>query len=227
MGRARRLRRPLPAAACLTAALATVAVPSSPAIAGPCAADARPRLAWIDARLDRTAHHARLWQWGWGLGIGASGVASLAAAPFVAPSDRVDWYTGAATAAIGVVPFILSPLSVTVDAPRLRAAVAALPPPPAPGDAGDDAAGCALLDQAERLLIANARNQRDQQRWFIHAGNIVFNTGVMLFLGLGYHHWTSGIINGAAGAAVGEAIIFTQPTATIDDLAAYQRGQVD
>ena len=45
----------------------------------------------------------------------------------------------------------------------------------------------------------------------------------MLFLGLGFHHWTSGIINGAAGAVVGEAIIFTQPTATIDDLAEYPR----
>ena len=60
----------------------------------------------------------------------------------------------------------------------------------------------------------------------MHAGNLLFNTGVLLFLGLGYHHWTPGIINGVAGAAVGEAIILSQPAETIDDLAAYRAGRI-
>lgn len=185
-----------------------------------CAADARERLAWIDQRLERTASHARIWAWSWGLGIGASGVASLAAVPFVAPSDRVDWYTSAATAAIGVMPFLFSPLRAPADAPRLHAALAALSP-------SDRDATCALLARAESTLVENARNQRDQQRWWFHAGNLAFNSGVLLFLGLGFHHWTSGIINGAAGAAVGEAIIFTQPTASIQDEAAYSATTAD
>ena len=49
---------------------------------------------------------------------------------------------------------------------------------------------------------------------------------MLLFLGLGYHHWVSGIINGASGAAVGEAIILTQPTGSISDLRAYERGDL-
>ncbi|MEA2698957.1 MAG: hypothetical protein QOI66_3228 [Myxococcales bacterium] len=183
------------------------------------AVDGRARLEWIDQRLSRVAGQGRVWTWGWGLGIGAAGVGSLAAVPFVSPGDRIDWYAGAVSAAIGVVPFLLSPLSVVHDGPRLHAALAA-------GPLDDDARVCALLADAERTLAADAANQRWQQGWWIHAGNIAFNTGVMLFLGLGYHHWTSGIINGAAGAAVGEAIIFTQPTGTIDDLAAYQRANL-
>ncbi len=137
----------------------------------------------------------------------------------MSPSDGVDWYTGAVSAAIGVVPFLVSPLSVTRDAPKLSAAVAATP--------DDDAARvCATLVDAERQLGAAADSERWQRGWWTHAGNIAFNTGVMLFLGLGYHHWVSGILNGAAGAAVGEAIILTQPTGSISDLRAYQRGDL-
>jgi hypothetical protein len=179
--------------------------------------DGRYRLQWIDRRLDAEASKARFWARAWAIGIGAGGVGSLAAVPFVAPSDRVDWYTGAVTAAIGVVPFLVSPLSVTRDAPKLHAALATLV-------WDDDARVCASLVDAERWLAAAAADERWQRGWWTHAGNIAFNTGVLLFLGFGYHHWTSGIINGAAGAAVGEAIILTQPTGSIEDLRTYARG---
>ncbi len=181
--------------------------------------DGRVRLLWIDRRMDQEAAKARFWARSWGIGIGAAGLASLAAVPFVAPENRVDWYASAVTAAVGVVPFLLSPLSVTRDAPKLTATVANTP-------MDDDARVCAALLDAERWLADSAANQRWQQGWWIHAGNIAFNTGVLLFLGLGYHHWTSGIINGAAGAAVGEAIILTQPTGSIEDLRAYDRGDI-
>ena len=140
--------------------------------------------------------------------------------PFVAAGDRIDWYTGAASAAIGVVPFLVSPLKVTRDAPALRAAIAAWPAPV------DDARVCALLADAERKLIADAADERWQQGWWIHAGNVAFNTGVLLFLGLGYHHWTSGLINGISGVAVGEAIILTQPTGASDDARTYLRSDL-
>jgi hypothetical protein len=182
--------------------------------------DGNQRLRWIDHRLGHEASKGRFWADAWVLGIGAAGVGSLAAVPFVAPEDRIDWYTSAATAAIGVVPFLLSPLAVTRDAPKLRAAVAALPP-------DDEARVCALLVDAEGKLAAAAADEHWQQGWWIHAGNIAFNTGVLLFLGLGYHHWTSGIINGVSGAAVGEAIILTQPTGAIDYLGSYNRGELE
>jgi hypothetical protein len=181
--------------------------------------DGRERLRWIDEGLERDAAKGRLWAYAWGIGIGAAGLGSLAPVPFVRASDRVDWYTSAATAAFGVIPFVVSPLKVTRDAPKLHAAIAALPP-------DDDARVCAALVDAEHALAADAADEKWQRGWWIHAGNVAFNTGVLLFLGLGYHHWSSGIINGASGAVVGEAIIFTQPTSTIDDAARYERGDL-
>jgi hypothetical protein len=178
---------------------------------------ARARLDFIDRSLTRTGRHARLWAWGWGVGIGVSGVASLAVVPFVSRADRVDWYTSAGSAAIGVFPFLFSPLAVAHDGPTLHAKLSA---------DTSDADVCPLLAEAEALLIRDAENERQQQAWYLHAGNLAFNTGVLLFLGLGFHHWASGIINGAAGAAVGEAIIFTQPTQTIDALTAYRAGDL-
>ena len=183
------------------------------------ALDGRERLRWIDARLNEEAAKGRLWAGAWAIGIGAGGLGSLAPVPFVAAGDRIDWYTGAVSAAIGVIPFVVSPLAVTRDAPKLRAAITTVP-------WDDDVRVCALLADAERKLAADATDEHWQQGWWMHAGNVAFNTGVMLFLGLGYHHWTSGIINGAAGAVVGETIILTQPTRAIRDLGAYNRGDL-
>jgi hypothetical protein len=179
----------------------------------------RERLLWISARLDADAAKAHRWARWWGWGIAAGGVASLAAVPFVSSEERVDWYVGAATAAVGIIPFVVSPLDVTSDAPELRDAIAAVP-------SDDDPRFCALLSDAERRLRESAANERWNRGWWLHAGNIAFNTGVLLFLGLGYGHWTSGVINGVAGAAVGEGIIFTQPTGAIDAAAAYERGEL-
>jgi hypothetical protein len=200
-------------------ARATTCAPSPNADARVALIDGRERLHWIDQRMNHEASRARLWSRSWGIGIGASGLASLAAVPFVAPSNRIDWYTSAVSAAVGVIPFMVSPLTVTRDAPRISAAVAATPP-------NDDARVCATLVDAEGKLAAAADNQLRQRGWWVHAGNIAFNTGVLLFLGLGYHHWVSGIINGASGVVVGEAIILTQPTGSISDLRDYERGDL-
>jgi hypothetical protein len=175
------------------------------------------RLEWIDAHLAQARHSALIWSWAWGVGIGASGVASLGVVPFVDHRDRVDWYTSAASAAVGVIPLAVAPLAVIRDARELHARRMA---GPAAGDV------CALLADAEERLVRDADDQRHQQAWWFHAGNVAFNTGVTLFLGLGFHHWTSGLINGAAGVVVGEALILTQPTRTIEDLRAYRAGDL-
>lgn len=180
------------------------------------------RLDWIDARLGEARRSALVWSWAWGLGIGASGVGSLAVVPFVDREERVDWYTSAVSAAFGVIPLAVTPPAVLRDARELherRHLTESRPLPPGEG--------CALLADAETRLVRDAEDQRRQQGWWMHAGNVAFNTGVLLFLGLGYHHWSSALINGIAGLAVGEALIFTQPTRTIDDLRAYRAGELD
>ena len=173
------------------------------------------RLRFIDERLGRTAHRAQVWTWGWGIGIGVATVGNLVPLAFVQPEDRIDWYVGAATTVIGVVPLLIAPLDVVEDSRALRARLAARSP-------SDDV--CVLLADAEARLVRDAKNQADGQRWWLHVGNVVLNTGVGLFLALGYHHWAAGVFNAVFGSAIGEAIILTQPTSTIDDLRAYRAG---
>lgn len=175
------------------------------------------RLHWIDDHLGRTAHRARVWTWGWGTGIVVATVANLVPLAFVAPDQRIDWYTGAATTIVGIVPLVIAPLDVVDDSRALRARLAARAP-------ADDV--CLLLADAELELARDAKNQADGKRWWLHVGNAVLNTGVGLFLALGYHHWTAGAFNAVVGTAIGEAIILTQPTSSIDDLRAYRSGSL-
>jgi hypothetical protein len=184
------------------------------------------RLAWIAAHLSRSEENARLWTFGWGGGIAAAGVGSLAAVPFVASESRVDWYTGAVSAGVGVAAFVIAPPAVLHDAPALREEIARFQSAAAAATnaAAADADVCPLLASAEARLARDARDEQRQGRWYVHLGNLLFNAGLGLFLGLGYHHLGAGVVNAVAGAAVGEAIIFTRSTAAIDDLGAYLGG---
>ncbi len=179
------------------------------------AVDAELRLRWIDERLARTAHRAQLWTWGWGAGLGVATVGNLVPLAFVPPNDRIDWYAGAATTIVGIVPLLIAPLDVVGDSRALRTEMAAW-------RRGADL--CPLLASAEAKLVRDAKNQADGRRWWYHLVNVALNAGVGLFLGLGYDHWLAGGFNAVSGAAIGEAIIFTQPTSSIDDLATYRAG---
>jgi hypothetical protein len=179
--------------------------------------DGRVRLHWIDARLMRQRERALIWSWTWGSTFAAAGVASLIALPLDSKDARVDWYVSAFSAAVGVIPFVAAPLAVMKDAKDLHARLAT--------DVRDDQV-CALLADAETRLVRDARDEAFGQGWWIHAGNVAFNTGVFLFLGVGFHRWESAIINGAAGLVVGEAMILTQPTGSIDDLGNYRAGKL-
>jgi hypothetical protein len=89
--------------------------------------------------------------------------------------------------------------------------------------AGQNLDRCALLADAERRLVAAAAAQSTQRAWYMHGGNVVLNLGVTLLFGA-FHHWTTGILSGAGGAVIGEAIIFTEPVDQIDALASYRHG---
>ncbi|HEX3694841.1 MAG TPA: hypothetical protein VH374_05565 [Polyangia bacterium] len=179
--------------------------------------DAQQRLAWIDAHLVTTAHRARLWTWGWSAGLGLATAANLAPLAFVSADQRIDWYVGAGTTVIGIVPLLIAPLDVVADATQLRRAIAQRLP---------QDGTCALLADAEGRLARDAGNQIDGRRWWLHVGNVLLNSGVGLFLGLGFHHWGAGALNAVSGSLIGEAIILTQPTTSIADFAAYRAGKV-
>jgi hypothetical protein len=182
------------------------------------AVDGESRLHWIDAHLSVTAHRAQVWTWGWGIGISVATLGNLAPLPFVAKEDRIDWYVGAGTTIVGIIPLLIAPLEVVDDARRLHAQVIA-------DTSGDNI--CRLLAGAEASLVRDAKNQADGQRWWLHVGNVLLNAGVGLFLGLGYHHWGAAAWNAFGGSAIGEAIILTQPTGTIQDLRRYREAALD
>jgi len=179
------------------------------------AVDGRQRLDWIDAHLSKTARQARIWTWGWGAGIVAATAANLVPLAFVPPDQRIDWYVGAGTTIVGIVPLLIAPLDVIADARALHREIAKL---------GGENDVCRLLADAEARLARDGANQVDGQRWWLHVGNVVLNTGVGLFLGIGYHHWGAGALNAVTGTLIGEAIILTQPTGSIADLTAYRSG---
>jgi len=184
----------------------------TPALA---AIDPELRLHFIDEHLARTKHRAQVWTWGWGIGIGVATVGNIIPLFFVSPQNRIDWYVGAGTTVIGVVPLLIAPLDVVADSRALTARLATRAPT-------DDV--CALLADAEIKLVRDAKNQQDGQRWWLHVGNVLLNTGVGAVLALGYHHWAAGVYNATLGTAIGEAIILTQPTGTIGDLETYKAG---
>jgi len=180
--------------------------------------DGARRLAWIDTHLTETARRARIWTWGWGAGLVVATGANLVPLAFVPADQRIDWYVGAGTTVIGIVPLLIAPLDVIADARDLRQQIARR------SGEDSDADVCRLLADAEARLARDAANQIDGQRWWLHVGNVVLNAGVGLFLGLGFHHWGAGALNAISGSVIGEAIILTQPTGSIDDLRAYRAG---
>jgi hypothetical protein len=181
------------------------------------ALDPELRLRFIDAELARSARHAKVWTWGWGIALGVGAVANLAPLLWVPADERVDWYTGAFTNTVGIVPLVIAPLNVVGDSRELQARLAAR----------DGTDVCALLADAETRLVRDALNQADGRRWWLHVANFALNAGVGLFLGVGFSHWRNGLFQFASGAVIGEIIIFTQPTGAIDSLQRYRDGDLD
>src|SRR5262249_52128132 len=134
------------------------------------------RLAWIDQHIARTAYRTLVWRDSITIGLVAATFANLAPVPFVAPSARVDWYTGSATTVAGRGPPSVEPLEVLDDAPVVATANATARAGASPAEV------CRLLSDAEARLARDAASQAASQRWWWHVGNFALNAGVGLFL---------------------------------------------
>jgi hypothetical protein len=203
-----------PAARAATCATSPAIVATGPRLG---ALDAELRLRFIDAELARSAHRAKVWTWGWGIALGVGAVVNLVPLIWVPPDERIDWYTGAFTNTIGIVPLLIAPLDVIGDSRELQARLATR----------GTTDVCALLADAETRLVRDAQNQADGRRWWLHVANFALNAGVGLFLGVGFHHWGNALLQFSTGAVIGEFIIFTQPTGAIDSLSRYRAGAID
>ena len=82
--------------------------------------------------------------------------------------------------------------------------------------------GCA--GQVKRLLGTGAEAEEAGFAWYLHVGNVLFNVGLSLVLGLGYNHWRGAIVNFAVGTVIGEANILSAPAHLISGWKRYQKG---
>ena len=180
--------------------------------------DAEARLTFIQQRMQHDARRARMWAWSWAGAYSGLVVANGIRIGFASGrDDLIDTTLATAASSIGLIALAALPLKVMRDQRALDALIAA---PPEGGDR------CALLAEAERLLLRDAASEALGKSFVVHAGSFVFNVGLGLLLGAGFGHWTQGTIVSFTGIAVGEVQTFTQPTDAIDSLSRYRAGQL-
>ncbi|MFT3712670.1 MAG: hypothetical protein QM817_33895 [Archangium sp.] len=175
---------------------------------------AEERLAFLSTRFTEESDAAKRWTGIWGGAYGALTVAQLALIGVFPKEESPDWIWGALSSGVGVAFTVLGPLEVLDAGPVFAKRAAA-------NDASDAQKTCQLLAEGERMLREGNDAERFQRSWLIHAGNVLFNIGIGLVLGLGYGRWTSAAINALSGIAIGELTIFTAPNQLISGWESY------
>lgn len=172
------------------------------------------RLRFLSKLLEEEGKAAERWTLGWGGLYGTMVVAQLAVMPLFAKEEWPDWYWGAGSALVGVAFAVIDPLEVLhAGAPYARKAEQVT---------AEDT--CQVLLEGERLLREGAEHEAAGTQWYLHAGNVAFNAGLGLVLGLGYQRWTSALINFLVGTAIGELTFFTSPNRLISGRERYLKG---
>lgn len=174
------------------------------------------RAAFVAERFRRGEHAARTWTATFALGYLGIAVSQVAALVILNDDEERDTlWVGAVSSMIGVASFFALPLRAITD----REEMEALAPEALAGD-------CAALRRMEALLERAAASEEFGTSWLVHLGNVLFNLGVGLYLGLVHGEWVSGAIAAGVGVAVGELQILTQPTHLVSALAQYRDGQL-
>ena len=176
--------------------------------------DSEVRLKFLAEQLDREVSQVEAWSSGWGSLYAATALTQAGLLPAISDRGiRIDLTVGALSAALGSTALLGLPLRVTLPLKRARAH-------------WNDTDRCRLLAEAEDALQRSAGAQRLSSSWIPHAGNVAFNVGLALILGLGYGRWKSAAISAGVGTLVGEANVLTQPHGLSDVLERYQKGEL-
>lgn len=175
--------------------------------------DAEVRLHFLRDRLRQESRKTRIWAFTW-TGIYSTLIVYDLAMLDVNDRDKlIDNGIGASAAMVGVLSIALLPPRIIGDQFWLERRLRHAPP-------GTDT--CALLAEAEGLLLRDAKSAAFGKSAMVHAGNFVFNVGVGLLLGVGFGHWGQAALQGLLGIAVGEAMIISQPAGIVRDLSRYR-----
>jgi hypothetical protein len=180
--------------------------------------DARDRLRFLDREMAHAAYRARFWAWSWAGIYSALTVGSaILTATASDESGRIDNGIGTAASFVGLAVLIVKPLDIMRDQRWLERRLRLARP---------DEDTCALLADAERLLIRDAASEAFGSGPLVHVGTFGFNIALVLLLGVGFGHWNAAVSTGVTGIAVGEIQALTQPTDAVRLLRDYRRGWV-
>ena len=179
--------------------------------------DARDRMHFLQRELGAQARYAGLWQTTWF----AARTVILAAEVGMAfigptPEDRLDATVTSVFAALPPIGTLLFGLRVSHDGPRFLRL----------DHLDTDASRCAYVARGEQFFARDAENEDESRNWVQHALQIGGSTALFLVLGLGYGHWRNAILNGAAGIALGEFQILSQPTGLVSAWQRYRAGDL-
>jgi hypothetical protein len=199
----------------LTLALLVGALPTVAPAADPlehCDANHAERIRFIESRLEQRRTYADYWWKGWTAGYGAGTVVEAVLAGTEDRKGRqADYAVSAAKAAFGTARLILYPPSARLGADPMRAI-----------DPVNDAACQQRLEVGEGLLRQNAKESEARWDWKRHLANVAINVAGGLIVAEGFDEdrgWTSM----GVGIAVGEAMTFSHPWKSDDDLADYEQ----
>ena len=182
------------------------------------AADGEARLRFLQHGMRHAARKARIWAWSSaGVLLAVANFQLLGALHVPDRGDRIDLWVGAASVGFSLVQMAAVPPLVTIDQWRLDSRVAHAPP-------GADR--CALLAQAERFLVRDARSEEQATGFAMQAVTVLFNIGTGVVLGLGFQRWDSAASNIFLGVALGELQILSQPTESVKLLERYREGDL-
>lgn len=177
-----------------------------------CDADRAERIRFIESRLEERRTYADYWWKGWTSAYGVGAVLEgVRAGVEDKTSRKADYAVSAAKAAFGTGRLLLYPPSARVGADPMRAI-----------DPVDDAACRERLAVGEGLLRENAKESESRWDWKRHLANVAINVAGGLIVAEGFDDdrgWTSA----GVGIAVGEAMTFSHPWNSDDDLADYER----
>jgi hypothetical protein len=188
----------------LPACLALLAAVTPPPVPPDLPPEGLVRLRAIERALDAGERDAQAWWTAWLFGLSAA-AALQTAASLGAERDIPVLQVGAVRAAVGAASVVLVPLPAAFAPGALRAM---------PEGTGPDR--IAKLKAAEEWLRKSAKVERLGKSWVPRVGGLVLNTAGSLWLWLREQRRGAALLSFGVGFLVGEAKIFTQPTAAIE-----------
>lgn len=149
--------------------------------------------------LPREAQRAETWRYAWTAVNGGLTLGAFVAVPLVSSEDRPDFVVSGIGSAITTLGTWVWPLRVEGAAAELEVM--------APAE---------RARHTERLRRESALDEGQRIRWPWHVANLGLAAAGGAVIAFGYRHYLSGALTAAAGGALGELQLFTQPTGLID-----------